>query len=120
MEHQRGDIGRDMAQKGVYHIGEVVCDRIFFTSCDEPWYPYHFVFDSREHISIYTLHGEPLFLQHYDEPIIPTLKLLHKCTSNIPIPSERPSLKILKQTLSSCPKSVLIEELSVSCWLVHL
>ncbi|KAF7972647.1 hypothetical protein HWV62_17316 [Athelia sp. TMB] len=32
----------------------------------------------REHISIYTVHGEPLFFQHFDEPFYPTLRLLHK------------------------------------------
>ncbi|OBZ75112.1 Malignant T-cell-amplified sequence 1 [Grifola frondosa] len=32
----------------------------------------------REHISIYTLHGEPLFFQHFDSPFYPTLRLLHK------------------------------------------
>ncbi|EKM55677.1 uncharacterized protein PHACADRAFT_256468 [Phanerochaete carnosa HHB-10118-sp] len=32
----------------------------------------------RDHISIYALHGEPLFLQHFDDPLIPTLRLLHK------------------------------------------
>ncbi|KAI0646865.1 hypothetical protein C8Q79DRAFT_1009028 [Trametes meyenii] len=32
----------------------------------------------REHISIYTLHSEPLFFQHFDGPFFPTLRLLHK------------------------------------------
>ncbi|KAL4077355.1 hypothetical protein V8B97DRAFT_2021875 [Scleroderma yunnanense] len=32
----------------------------------------------REHNSIYTLHGEPLFFQHFDGPIYPTLRILHK------------------------------------------
>ncbi|KAI0736892.1 hypothetical protein C8Q72DRAFT_802196 [Fomitopsis betulina] len=32
----------------------------------------------REHISVYTLHGEPLFFQHFDGPFYPTLRLLHK------------------------------------------
>ncbi|KAM5539070.1 hypothetical protein V8D89_007293 [Ganoderma adspersum] len=32
----------------------------------------------REHIAIYTLHGEPLFFQHFDGPFFPTLRLLHK------------------------------------------
>lgn len=32
----------------------------------------------REHISIYSLHGEPLFFQHFDGPFFPTLRLLHK------------------------------------------
>ena len=36
---------------------------------------------SREHIYIYTLHGEPLFFQHFDGPFFPTLRLLHKCAS---------------------------------------
>ncbi|RDB24051.1 Malignant T-cell-amplified sequence 1 [Hypsizygus marmoreus] len=32
----------------------------------------------REHISIYTVHGEPLIIQHFDGPYYPTLRLLHK------------------------------------------
>ncbi|EIM90417.1 uncharacterized protein STEHIDRAFT_166603 [Stereum hirsutum FP-91666 SS1] len=32
----------------------------------------------REHVSIYTLHGEPLFFQHFDGPFYPTLRLFHK------------------------------------------
>jgi len=32
----------------------------------------------RDHISLFTLHGEPLFFQHFDEPFFPTLRLLHK------------------------------------------
>ncbi|KAA1471269.1 hypothetical protein DENSPDRAFT_837229 [Dentipellis sp. KUC8613] len=32
----------------------------------------------REHIAIFTLHGEPLFFQHFDGPLYPTLRLLHK------------------------------------------
>ena len=35
--------------------------------------------NSREHLSIYALHGEPLFFQHFDGPYFPTLRLLHKC-----------------------------------------
>ncbi|KAG6874088.1 hypothetical protein C0995_006945 [Termitomyces sp. Mi166 len=34
----------------------------------------------REHVSIYTLHGEPLVVQHFDGPFYPTLRVLHKCT----------------------------------------
>ena len=37
---------------------------------------------SREHISIYTLNGDPLFFQHFDGPYYPVLRLLHKCASN--------------------------------------
>ncbi|KIM65307.1 hypothetical protein SCLCIDRAFT_113168, partial [Scleroderma citrinum Foug A] len=32
----------------------------------------------REHISIYALHGEPLFFQHFDGAFYPTLRILHK------------------------------------------
>ncbi|GJJ12197.1 hypothetical protein Clacol_006438 [Clathrus columnatus] len=32
----------------------------------------------REHISLYTVNGTPLFFQHFDGPYFPTLKLLHK------------------------------------------
>ncbi|KAG8217547.1 hypothetical protein J3R82DRAFT_5696 [Butyriboletus roseoflavus] len=32
----------------------------------------------REHISIYTVNSEPLFFQHFDGPLYPTLRLLHK------------------------------------------
>ncbi|KAF8061555.1 hypothetical protein FPV67DRAFT_284906 [Lyophyllum atratum] len=32
----------------------------------------------REHISIYTVQGEPLVIQHFDGPYYPTLRLLHK------------------------------------------
>ena len=46
----------------------------------EPRYSDFFLLDSRDHISIYALHGEPLFLQHFDGPLIPTLRLLHKCS----------------------------------------
>ncbi|KAH9946281.1 uncharacterized protein BXZ73DRAFT_86442 [Epithele typhae] len=39
----------------------------------------------REHISIYTLHGEPLFFQHFDGPFFPTLRLLHKYPTVLPM-----------------------------------
>ncbi|KAG5635901.1 hypothetical protein H0H81_009726 [Sphagnurus paluster] len=32
----------------------------------------------REHVSVYTVHGEPLIIQHFDGPYYPTLRLLHK------------------------------------------
>ncbi|KIK59867.1 hypothetical protein GYMLUDRAFT_663827 [Collybiopsis luxurians FD-317 M1] len=32
----------------------------------------------REHLSIYTVHGEPVFFQHFDGPIFPALRILHK------------------------------------------
>ncbi|KAG6841671.1 hypothetical protein C0991_008309 [Blastosporella zonata] len=32
----------------------------------------------REHVSIYTVNGEPLIIQHFDGPYYPTLRLLHK------------------------------------------
>ncbi|KZT11468.1 uncharacterized protein LAESUDRAFT_710962 [Laetiporus sulphureus 93-53] len=39
----------------------------------------------REHISIFTLHGEPLFFQHFDGPFFPTLRLLHKYPFVLPM-----------------------------------
>jgi hypothetical protein len=39
----------------------------------------HSVPNSRDHLSIYALHGEPLLFQHFDGPYFPTLRLLHKC-----------------------------------------
>lgn len=44
------------------------------------WYPTEFV-RSREQLSIYTVHGEPLFFQQSDGPFYPTLRILHKCTA---------------------------------------
>jgi PUA domain protein len=35
--------------------------------------------DSHDRISIYTVNTVPLFVQHFDGPFIPTLKLLHRC-----------------------------------------
>ncbi|KAH9053880.1 hypothetical protein EDB87DRAFT_1649219 [Lactarius vividus] len=34
--------------------------------------------NSRDHLSIYALHGEPLFFQGLDGPYLPTVRLLHK------------------------------------------
>ncbi|KAF9069687.1 hypothetical protein BDP27DRAFT_1325198 [Rhodocollybia butyracea] len=39
----------------------------------------------REHISIYTVRGEPIFFQHFDGPIYPTLRLLHKYPYVLPM-----------------------------------
>ncbi|TFK42997.1 hypothetical protein BDQ12DRAFT_644991 [Crucibulum laeve] len=39
----------------------------------------------REHVSIYTVHGEPIFLQHFDGPFFPTLRLLHKYPYILPM-----------------------------------
>ncbi|GAA5828052.1 hypothetical protein JCM11251_005711 [Rhodosporidiobolus azoricus] len=38
----------------------------------------------RDHISLYTVHGEPLFFQHFDGPFYPTLKLLHRYPQMLP------------------------------------
>ncbi|KZS98962.1 hypothetical protein SISNIDRAFT_545805 [Sistotremastrum niveocremeum HHB9708] len=38
----------------------------------------------RDHISIYTVQGEPLFFQHFDGPFFPTLRLLQKYPSLLP------------------------------------
>ena len=45
-------------------------------------YFHHYGPNSRDHLSIYALHGEPLFFQHFDGPYFPTLRLLHKCESS--------------------------------------
>ncbi len=34
---------------------------------------------SRDHVSIYTVNGVPLFFQHFDGPYFLSLRLLHKC-----------------------------------------
>jgi len=39
----------------------------------------------REHIAIFTVNGEPLFFQHFDGPIYPTLRLLHKYPYILPM-----------------------------------
>ncbi|GBE82494.1 hypothetical protein BKA93DRAFT_761202 [Sparassis latifolia] len=39
----------------------------------------------RDHISIYTLQGEPLFFQHFDGPFYPTLRLLHQYPFLLPM-----------------------------------
>lgn len=36
----------------------------------------------KDHISLITVDNEILFWNHYDGPYMPTLKLLHKCTSS--------------------------------------
>ncbi|KAG8759772.1 translation machinery-associated protein 20 [Serendipita sp. 396] len=38
----------------------------------------------RDHLSIFTLHGQPLFFQHFDGPFVPTLRLLHKFPTLVP------------------------------------
>ena len=43
------------------------------------FFHHHYGPNSRDHLSIYALHGEPLFFQHFDGPYFPTLRLLHKC-----------------------------------------
>jgi len=38
----------------------------------------------RDHISIYTNHGDPLFFQHFDGPFYPMLRLLHQYPTLLP------------------------------------
>ncbi|GAA5883063.1 hypothetical protein JCM3774_001098 [Rhodotorula dairenensis] len=38
----------------------------------------------RDHISIYAIHGEPIFFQHFDGPFYPTLKVLHRFPDMLP------------------------------------
>lgn len=52
----------------------------------------------RDHISIYTLHGEPVFFQHFDGPIYPTLRTLHKYPSVLPaVGIDRGAIRFLLQ-----------------------
>ncbi|KAF6764768.1 hypothetical protein DFP72DRAFT_869203 [Ephemerocybe angulata] len=39
----------------------------------------------REHISIYTVNGKPIFFQHFDGPLVPTLRLLHQYPYILPM-----------------------------------
>ncbi|CAD6575907.1 MAG: translation machinery-associated protein 20 [Cyphobasidiales sp. Tagirdzhanova-0007] len=38
----------------------------------------------RDHISIFALHGTPLFFQHFEGPYFPTLRLLHQYPDLLP------------------------------------
>ena len=48
------------------------------------WYVLSVVWEanrgSREHISLLTLENEVIFFQRFDEPYMPSLKLVHKCS----------------------------------------
>jgi predicted ribosome-associated RNA-binding protein Tma20 len=55
------------------------CSREMVSSVPRQDHHLMYSFRSREHISLFTLHGEPLFFQHFDGPYFPTLRLLHKC-----------------------------------------
>lgn len=68
-----------MAKERVVDSCEVVRVSIFVIACRPTRQ------DSKEHISIYTVNGEPLFFQHFDGPFYPTLRLLHKCKSKPPL-----------------------------------
>ncbi|KAF9653038.1 hypothetical protein BDM02DRAFT_3153284 [Thelephora ganbajun] len=52
----------------------------------------------RDHISIYTLHGEPIFFQHFDGPIYPTLRTLHRYPFALPVVGiDRGAIRFLLQ-----------------------
>ncbi|KZT54589.1 hypothetical protein CALCODRAFT_499654 [Calocera cornea HHB12733] len=59
----------------------------------------------KEHISIFALHGEPLFFQHFDGPFFPTLRLLHKYPNMCPqVGIDRGAIKFLLAGASMmCP-----------------
>ncbi|PSS37416.1 hypothetical protein PHLCEN_2v720 [Hermanssonia centrifuga] len=67
-----------MAKEGTAHPRQMVCLYLVVYMTIATYDVLTYCFDSREHISIYTLHGEPLVFQHFDGPFYPTLKLLHK------------------------------------------
>jgi predicted ribosome-associated RNA-binding protein Tma20 len=75
MEDRTGDSRVSVAQEGVIGTRKMVpfylsdgC-ALCLTHSDS----------SRDHITIYTVQGEPLFFQHFDGPFYPTLRLVHKC-----------------------------------------
>ncbi|BGO97446.1 translation machinery-associated protein 20 [Rhodotorula toruloides] len=59
----------------------------------------------REHISIYAVHGEPLFFQHFDGPFYPTLKILHRFPDMLPrVGVDRGAIKfVLSGANIMCP-----------------
>ncbi|GAA5947999.1 hypothetical protein JCM3775_002285 [Rhodotorula graminis] len=59
----------------------------------------------REHISIYAVHGEPLFFQHFDGPFYPTLKVLHRFPGMLPrVGVDRGAIKfVLSGANIMCP-----------------
>ncbi|GAW02372.1 translation machinery-associated protein 20 [Lentinula edodes] len=58
---------------------------LFKDRYDQPFLSSLVLVKCREHISIYTVHGEPIFFQHFDGPIYPTLRLLHKYPYILPM-----------------------------------
>lgn len=38
----------------------------------------------REHITFICVDGEPLFYQHFDGPLMPSLRVIHKCKNSHP------------------------------------
>jgi PUA domain protein len=65
-----------MAEERVDRARKMVCrNRVLSMSS---FFLFHLQ-NSRDHLSIYALHSEPLFFQHFDGPYFPTLRLLHKC-----------------------------------------
>lgn len=36
----------------------------------------------RENVSLIIVENEPIFFQHFDGPLIPSLRVLHKCTND--------------------------------------
>ncbi|GAA6006565.1 translation machinery-associated protein 20, partial [Rhodotorula paludigena] len=59
----------------------------------------------RDHISIYTVHGEPIFYQHFDGPFYPTLRLLHRFPDMLPrVGVDRGAIKfVLSGANIMCP-----------------
>jgi len=59
----------------------------------------------RDHISIYTVHGEPLLLQHFDGPFYPSLRLLHRYPNLLPrVQIDRGAIRFLLSGVNMmCP-----------------
>lgn len=74
---------------------------------------------SREHITIFTLHGVPLFFQHFDDKIMPSLRLVHKCKLVLQTGSRVSDASGL-QTPACCRTSRSIEAPSVTYSQAHI
>ena len=66
-----------MAKERVDRARKMVCRRTWVTHNSDLDVPP--ATNSRDHLSIYALHNEPLFFQGPDGPYLPTVRLLHKC-----------------------------------------
>ncbi|PVU84588.1 hypothetical protein BB559_007540 [Furculomyces boomerangus] len=60
---------------------------------------------TKERISLYTIDGNVLFFQHFDEPLVPTLRILHQYPDILPkVQVDRGAIKfVLSGANIMCP-----------------